>query len=537
MPFSDKRAQEIADSVEVWGREATAKKMGITRSSIQRALHHVRKKHDITPGCITVKTPTQLPLPEEGEIKRYIFTAAQNNTKVNTEVLDNLKALAEYYDAELHVSPFTYVRTGFGSNKTAESVKGKGNGSLGKVEISYDPLIDEYKSNEPLQIGDDLVWCGEMNISPTAVNPLSGMDSYTQQASSIFPHTKIALRCVATMKREKAKFMYTTGCITRRNYIPQKTGLKASFHHTYGGLLVEVDSDGVWFARQLNADNNHCIYDLEVVAENGVVYENTDGFASYSPGDVHAASLCPGNKEAIWGPGESVVEVMRPDYVTLHDLVDFRARNHHDTRDPHKNFKKYIDGDDSVEAEMREIVELLDYMSRDFCQLVVVDSNHDQAATRWLKEADYKTDPTNALFYLRCTLAIYEAIDSGDSDFHLVEWALKYLGARDTIKFLRPDESFKVCGIQMGQHGDVGANGSRGSAINLKKLSEKITVGHYHTANITDGVYASGMNGVLDQGYNRGASSWSASDVGAYPNGKRVIITKQQTDTGVAWRL
>jgi hypothetical protein len=107
----------------------------------------------------------------------------------------------------------------------------------------------------------------------------------------------------------------------------------------------------------------------------------------------------------------------------------------------------------------------------------------------------------------------------------------------DDVRFLRPDESFIVCGIQMGQHGDNGPNGCRGGPNNLKKLGEKINVGHYHTACIVDGLFAAGMNGSLDQGYNVGHSSWSASDVGTYPNGKRVLITKREVGDVVKWRM
>jgi hypothetical protein len=337
------------------------------------------------------------------------------------------------------------------------------------------------------------------------------------------------------MKHNPAKMMYTTGCVTERNYIPQKAGLKASFHHAYGALLVEVDSEGVWFARQLNADNDGTIYDLGVVAEGGTVYENDQGFTAYNPGDIHAESLCPLNEEAIWGAEDSVVEVMRPEYVMLHDLVDFRSRNHHDVKDPHKNFKKHIEGVENVREEMSRVVDTIGRMHRDFCQLVVVDSNHDRAVERWLKEANFKTDPVNAIFYLECTLAVYKAIEAKDEQFHLVGWVLKNLGAKG-VRFLHLDESFTVAGIQMGQHGDHGSNGAGGGPNSLKKTGEKINVGHSHTAGIYDGLYYAGMNGDLDQGYNVGHSSWTASDIGTYPNGKRVIITKRRAGGVVKWR-
>jgi hypothetical protein len=40
--------------------------------------------------------------------------------------------------------------------------------------------------------------------------------------------------------------------------------------------------------------------------------------------------------------------------------------------------------------------------------------------------------------------------------------------------------SYQVKGWELGQHGDVGANGSRGSLLQFRKLT-KIIVGHYHS--------------------------------------------------------
>jgi hypothetical protein len=522
----------------------TGKSLGISRTAVRKNLRALEANIEKAEGSggefVGVEQctkPTEAPLPSAGNIKRYIFTSAQNNTKINPKVWESLKALAKHYDAAIHVSQFTYVKSQGRGKATAERVKGGVSGDLKGAEVSYDPAISGYESNDPLQVAPDLIWCGELNILPTAVNPLSGMDSYTKSASSIFPHSKIALQSVATMKHDPCKFMYTTGCVTMRNYIPQKAGLKASFHHAYGGLLVEVDDKGNWFARQLNADDTGRIYDLDLVAERGEVSLNAEGFTAYNPGDIHAASLCPKNEKAIWGADDSVVNTMKPEYILLHDLVDFRARNHHDTKDPHKNFKKYIEGAEDVKQELQGVVDLLARTNRPFCQSVVVDSNHDQATERWLKDADYKKDPVNAIFYLEATLATYRAIEALDESFHLVEWALKSLGAPDGIRFLRLDESFTVCGIQMGEHGHNGTNGARGGPNSLKKLGEKINIGHCHSAYISNGLYAAGMNGKMDQGYNKGHSSWSASDIGTYPNGKRVMITKKEIDGEVKWRL
>jgi hypothetical protein len=45
----------------------------------------------------------------------------------------------------------------------------------------------------------------------------------------------------------------------------------------------------------------------------------------------------------------------------------------------------------------------------------------------------------------------------------------------------------------LGQHGDVGANGSRGSLLQFRKLNTKIIVGHYHSPG-KDGALAVGTS-------------------------------------------
>jgi hypothetical protein len=84
-----------------------------------------------------------------------------------------------------------------------------------------------------------------MNILPTAVNPLAGLETYTHRKSAIFPHAKVALRSIATMQGEGTKFNYTTGTVTLKNYIQKKEGIKAEHHHRYAALVVEVNHDGV----------------------------------------------------------------------------------------------------------------------------------------------------------------------------------------------------------------------------------------------------------------------------------------------------
>lgn len=494
----------------------TARQIGIHRSTVQGHLKKAGVKKPVAAGLKKGFKTETAKLPPKGKIKRYILTSAQNNTWVNKEVWENLLALAEHYAAEILVSRFSYNLQGFQPAKPGETTD---------AENWYDPVLEPYINDKRVELAPSLVWCGEMNILPTAARPLSTFETYTGTKSGIFPHVKIAMESIANGKWEIPKFNYTTGTVTNLNYIQKKAGLKAEFHHCFGALLVEIDSEGRWFARQLNADSKAVIHDLDVKVDKGKVTQD-NRVEAIGWGDVHEQELSPAIKELCWGKS-GLIDHLKPRFQFMHDLVSFSRRNHHDLKDAHRMFAIHCQGRDSVEGEMEDVAKFINEVAeRDFCEMVVVDSNHDNALTRWLKEADYKIDPVNALFFLTCQKRKYEAIADGDGWFHLVEWVLQNKGVPKEVRFLRVDESFLVCGeIECGMHGHLGINGARGAPNSLAKLGRKANTGHTHSAGIRDGLYTGGTCSIMDMGYNNGPGSWSHSHVVTYPNGKRCIVT------------
>jgi hypothetical protein len=529
-PLSAERIQEIVEAVDLHGtKKAAADALGISRDAVIRA---VRKAEENATGRAKAPERVDFGLPAKGKIARYIFTCAQSNTKLHDWTWRNLVALAEHYGARIHVSRFTYKKEAYGS----KAVKpGKGATAADKADLWYDKRIEPFISDEGANVAPGLVWCGEMNILPTAIRPLSGMESYTGRKSGIFPHAKIAMESIASHKSEPTKFNYTTGAVTLRNYIAKKAGLKAEFHHGYGGLLVEVDSEGSWWCRQLNADSEGTIYDLDVRARRGHV---TTGHRveAVNWGDIHVSGEETPSLTACFGK-DGILDTLRPRFQFHHDVFDFRFSNHHDRKNPHRRFELHLSGKDSGVDELKNVARFIMHDSwRDFCKTVVVDSNHDNAMTRWLREADYREDPKNALLFLAAQLEVYQAIAAGDKKFHLVSWAVNrmapdYAATRGrTVKFLHQDESFVICpdangGIECGMHGHQGPNGAKGSAAAFSRMGRKSNIGHSHSACIHDGTYVAGVTGALDQGYNAGPSSWSHSHVVTYANGKRAILT------------
>jgi len=507
---------------------AIARALKINRSTVY---HYLRKldlmDRQLAGGKVREDKVEVRDLPKKGTT-RYIVTCAQNNTKLHKPVWENLLAIADHYDIpneNILVSSFTYNQNAYGEL----SVK-RGTDKRGKQSLWYDPEIEAYldQSDLNIELAPGLVWCGRMNTLPTATNPLSGFETYTGRKSGILPHVKLAMQSVFSHKAEATKFNYTTGTVTKMNYIQKRAGIRAERLHNYGALIVEVTAEGHWFVRQLTADGRNRIYDLGILAEGGTV-STKHPLEAITWGDIHSQQIDPEVRELGWGKG-GMLDSLRPKHQFIHDLIDFRPRNHHDRKNPHRQFQRYVEGMDGVEDELRATAELLHEMRRDWCKTIVVDSNHDNALERWLRETDYRTDARNALFFLRTQLAKYEAIADGDTEFHTIEHSLRSLGCPEDVRFLREDESFITCrnsagGIENGMHGHLGPSGMRGSPQVFKRMGRRQNTCHTHSAGIYDEVYVGGTSSLLDLGWNVGPSSWSHTHILTYANGIRSLAT------------
>lgn len=481
-------------------------------------------------GRVKVKKATELDVkPDKRGVRRYIFTSAQCNTKLHERFWQNLCAFADHLGARICVSRFTY-------NKRWHQDMDKSHWGAPATDKAsewwWDNRLVPYLVDDRVQVAPGLVWCGEMNILPTAVRPLSGLESYTGRQSGIFPHAKLAMESIAAGKYEPTKFNYTTGTITQRNYIQRKQGLKAQFHHVYGALLVEVNEDGDWWVRQLNADSTGTFYDLDRRVKDGeVTYGHRVDLVL---GDIHVDQIDTTVQETIWGEG-GMIDRLNPKTVVLHDVLDGYRFNHHEAKNVHTRFRRYVEKKTCIADELRGVHDFFKDVARPGVQYVVADSNHHDFLGRWLREQDGLQDPSNAEIWLRAQSLLFEYVRKNAEEPNYLRLAMDAVGESKTerkfgVRFLDADESFILApdehgGIECGMHGHAGPNGSRGSPRNLARLGRRACTGHTHSAGIYDGVYTAGCCCILDPHYVRGPSSWSHTQIGVYPNGKRTMLT------------
>lgn len=507
----------------------------------QRLLHVQLGK--IVDGRVDYVRAVKRPLPKGKSVARYILTSAQNNTHPHREGLQNILAYAKWLNkrpgdsCEFMVGTFSYQTDAYG----AKAVKRGAYRPTG--DLWYDPELIPHFCDESVQLAPGLIWCGEMNILPTAINPLNGFADYNGRNSNIFPHAKHAMESVASLADEATKFNYTTGCITLRNYIQKRAGIIAERKHAYGALIVEVDSAGNWYVRQLHIGDNGEIYDIgpsgfrgvcvtggEVSAIPTKAAPTTTYLEAISWGDIHAAEMDLAVRELGWSRG-GMVDQLAPRKQFMHDVFSMRSRSHHEIANFHRTYEKFANGEGSVEDEVTITADFMREAFRPWCETIVVRSNHDRHLDRWLNEAKIERDPLNAKYYTRLQFQILNAIDSGNRDFNVLEWALRNAegGIPAEIRFLGEDESYVICkhvsgGIECGLHGDLGPNGGRGSTQSLMKLGRPANKAHDHMATIRGPVYSAGACS-LSFPYMRGPHAHSVSHILTFENGARQIVT------------
>lgn len=445
--------------------------------------------------------------------KRYVITAAQNATPV---FMPFFKALVNYCyinKATLIVIPYRY------KNPTSIwSEKAKDDDWWAAEVVPY--LIDTR-----LKLNGNLLLMADIKTQPTANSPLQGFESMSGAMSAIIGHPKLELTTVATPQHKTPKILTTTGAITEKNYLPSKAGKKGEFHHTFGACVVELDGD-MFHMRQLNAVKDGSFMDLrrEYFAEGCRV---TDGVAALVMGDSHIEFMDKQVDKATFGKG-GIVDTLRPKYVVWHDLWDGFARNHHHEGEAFINYVKHHAGTDDVEKALDQVFDFVDTSTRPWVTNVFVPSNHPDVLAKWVKRADWKSDPRNAKFLLRTALVMLEGSTAGESGASTIDpfvyWAKQKLRKADQTRFLARDESFQVHGIELSYHGDRGANGSRGSRRGFSRIGTKVVIGHSHSPGITEGAYQTGLNCIVRLGYNSGPSSWLHTDCIVYENGKRSLL-------------
>lgn len=520
------RASKIADlKIQDLGRRVIAERLGCSEKQARSALEYLRSRAAEEPPKSEKLKPARISSIAEisaditpGKVHRFLLTSAQDDTPVFKPFLKNLHAYAAHLNAPLLIAGYTYQKGLFEDHASATAV--------------FDPELREYMVYDRIRLSDDLLFIADANVLPTAANPLNGWQTTNGGRHVVVPHARVALESIPRMLDQKPRYAISTGCCTIPSYAPRAAGRKAIQHHTYGALLVEIDTDGEIFFGQLVADERGSFQDLDVLVSDGAVKSGYRA-STIAWGDIHHDQLDQAIAMASWGydranlrfvDAPNLLDRLKPFGSFLHDTLDFRWRNHHNIHDPIAMSRMAARGTVSVEREIAEAVAFANGVRRPWCNTIVVESNHDSAIAKWLRGDEGRYDPENAHTWHRLNADWHESVRAANDNFNITEYAFRRFGLAEDVQFSPAGGSIVVSEVEHGLHGDLGIGGSRGSPLQYRRFGRRVTSAHTHAPRIADGSYVAGVSAKLCQGYNIGPTTWAHAHVVLYPNGNRAMV-------------
>jgi hypothetical protein len=335
------------------------------------------------------------------------------------------------------------------------------------------------------------------------------------------------MKTLAVNSVDAPAILTSTGAVTMPRYSQTKAGAKGNFNHSFSAVVIELDEDNFHY-RVLNADDANGFFDV-----NG--YYTKD---SYQPdvkiealitGDEHAMFMDPKVLAATYTSDDSIVNTLKPKKIVRHDVLDFFSGSHHHQKSFLTKFAKYQMGTNVIEDELILTLKHITDTTPSWAENVLVASNHHEHLQTWLDSVEPKTEPWNAKLYHWLMYLMLDNLEEEGKSFKYPNafqlWCenTKHDFSIPKITWLERNTSYKICDIEISNHGDLGMNGSRGSSVQFSKMGHKMVTGHSHSPQINKGAYTVGTStGKLE--YTRGPSSWLKTHCVIYPNGKRQLI-------------
>lgn len=426
----------------------------------------------------------------------YIIGWAQNQTDVHSNLISNIESLSKHLNnAPIIVIPGRYRNpTSLFSNRDYDT---------------WDERVKDYLVADRHKILKKLTVLADIKISSTTSQPLAQKELITRDSCCIVGHPRVHMKSMLRHISYEPKVMWTTGALTLPNYTDTNSGKVAEEHHTYGFCLVEKDGEEYFHCRQVTADKDGNFYDIKWRVEDGEVYENKEIDVAVL-GDVHVRKH---NQNLIDYIELNILKKYKPRYTIIHDLADMESTRKHTMKDPIMEHIAHKKGTVNIDAEIEDI--------KTFCKnwidynLTIVSSNHNDHLDQYIRSIDWRKDPINGLTYTKyASILMNELAPKGILAYELDE------EFKEKILTLGRTDSFKYKSWELSLHGDMGANGARGSNKSFTKLPIKVIKGHDHTLERIDGTLSCGTCTNLFLGYNQGLTNWMQGIAIILPNGK-----------------
>jgi len=429
--------------------------------------------------------------------KRYIISSAQNASSCNVPFLRNIEAYAKFISAEIGIIATRY--------KNPTSVWHK-HGEF------WDKEVHPYLTAKRHTLHKHLELLADLKVQATAPNPTNGIELFGDERSCIVGSPRIEMRSLPVLASEHQKFLYSTGTVTSPSFTDTVAGGKAKEHHTYGFIVVEIESDEIIHMRSVSAHSDGSFQDLTFkVADQKISRYNVDTMVL---GDIHFAQ----KDERVTNANRKMMRDMSINTAVLHDTWDSESINVHNANNPVVQHELALSGKDDLQKEIDQLFDELSWFGQNIKRTLVVSSNHDDMLDRAMITYDWKSNMKNAKVFVEL-LGIKL---SGDAEEGLIPFLInEYF---DNVYALGREESYMLHGVQVGLHGHRGPNGARGNINAFSRLPVKTITGHSHSPAIKWGAYQVGIACSMKHGYNIGLSSWAYANCLLNDQGKRQMI-------------
>ncbi len=430
---------------------------------------------------------------------KYIITSIQYNAKVNKNLLANIQNFAKEQGVD---KILTFVQRGrYIEEELIDPLI---------IEKNIETINNSMTLNSNLRVYDTL-------ILPQQINPFTGMNrKLSRDYSYILPSPKIRYESIANTTKYPRAFM-TTGALTHPNYKTHTAhGRKAQEQHQYGFVYVEITNNQIFNAYQIEATKKGDFQHLTKSYSNGK--KSTCKPEAIILGDWHTGDT----DTYVRNQTFKMIKELKPKRVVFHDLFNGHSINHHEKDLLLSQLRNIRDNRINLEEEIRNVYNEIWFFAKQFpnVQFLVARSNHDDFLEKYIQHKMFVDDSQNFMFICKVIANIL------DENKIPTQEALSLIGKLPSnFKFFQQDESYRVEGVELANHGHLGANGSKGSPNQFDSLNLKMITGHTHSPKLMENGMVVGTSTQLKLGYTHGASSWLNAHGILYSNGKYGLLT------------
>ena len=432
---------------------------------------------------------------------KFVITSAINNTSYDKNFYASLLKYCHFNHAKLFIIPVRYNNpNAFHPNE--------------KLECEWPEELKEHFIENTVNLGENIKILADFHVTATSSNPLSGLERLCKGKTIIFGHSQLQMKSCPRLDNQDPIIITTTGSISTKNYSDSKAGYFANENHKNSAVIVEMDrNEGIFHLRHLVADSVGSFYDLDYYYTPNRIAKNTR-IAALIPGDEHVIINSKKVYSATYSNENSIVNVLKPEKIVRHDLLDSYSINYHDDKDFYKRYYKSLTYQDNLFSELFDTKNFIEETSDIASQYgefenIIVDSNHSDHLLKWMNDPKSSLDVKNAAIYTELRSLMMEdmrkTLTSKVNPFKL--YVKNHINPRYKVKFLEENTSYKINGVEVSIHGHNGTNGSRGSPEQYSKLGIPMITGHGHSPSINKECWTMGTSTDVRLEYANGPTS------------------------------